>query len=56
LVIGLENLKLDFSTKEIDLIFKALDENKDGYIDFPEFSNISEGNREKVLTPIQDRK
>ena len=39
------------STKEIELLFQALDLNKDGYVDFPEFCNLMEDKRQKVINP-----
>ena len=47
-VIGLENLRLKLSTKEVIAMFEALDQDKDGYISYNEFCELSEERRRGI--------
>lgn len=55
---GLENLHIRITEEQIHKIFKILDkvlviylfyQNKDGFINFPEFSLLSKGNLKDIL-------
>ncbi|CDW88969.1 ef hand family protein [Stylonychia lemnae] len=47
-VIGLENLRLKLTTKEINDVFNSLDQDKDGYISYLEFCNMAEERRRGI--------
>lgn len=47
-VIGLENLRLKLTTKEISEVFDNLDLDRDGYISYLEFCNLSEERRRGI--------
>lgn len=47
-VIGLENLRLKLTTKEISDVFESLDKDRDGYISYLEFCNLAEERRRGI--------
>jgi Ca2+-binding EF-hand superfamily protein len=47
-VIGVENMRMKLSTKDISEMFNYLDTNKDGYINYLEFCNLSEEKRRGI--------
>ncbi len=47
-VIGLENLRMKLATRDITAMFEALDSDRDGYISYVEFCNLSEERRRGI--------
>lgn len=47
-VMSLETLKVKFSSKDLLMVFKYLDNGQKGYIDYADFCNLSDERRMKI--------